>query len=181
MRTLYLVALGHVDAPLMDAAERTVLDWFPFDVTRMQEIRIEQDWFRPARAQYESVPMMQTLAAALPAGGARILGLTTVDISIPMLSFLFGQAQFNGPVALVSAARLRQEFYGMPADEPLLLERLTKEVLHELGHTSGLIHCPAAECAMSLATHIGLVDTKQPAFCKACGSQLVRHLTALRG
>ena len=74
---------------------------------------------------------------------------------------------FNGHVALVSVARLRQEFYGMPADGPLLLERLTKEVLHELGHTSGLIHCPAAECAMSLATHIGLVDTKQPAFCMA--------------
>lgn len=174
------MALGHVDAPLMDAAERAVLDWFPFDVARMEEIRIEEDWFRPAREQYESVPMMQALAAAMPADGARILGLTAVDISIPMLSFLFGQAQFNGPVALVSAARLRQQFYGMPADEALLLERLTKEVLHELGHTSGLIHCPDAECAMSLATHIGLVDMKQPAFCKACGSQLVRHLTALR-
>ncbi len=165
----------------MDAAERAVLDWFPFDVARMEAIGIEKDWFRPAREQYESVPMMRTLAAAMPADGARILGLTAVDISIPMLSFLFGQAQFNGPVALVSAARLRQEFYGMPADESLLLERLTKEVLHELGHTSGLIHCPETNCAMSLATHIGLVDMKKPSFCNGCGLQMVRRMSALQG
>jgi len=181
VRTLYLAALGHVDAPLMKAAGQAVLDWFPFDVVPLPEMKIETEWFRPARQQYESVPMMQALAAAMPSDGARMLGLTSADIAIPMLSFLFGQAQFNGPVALVSVARLRQEFYGMPADESLLMERLRKEVLHELGHTSGLIHCPEAECAMSLATHIGLVDMKQPAFCQACGSQLVRHLAALRG
>ena len=181
MRTLFLAAVGHVDPELIDAAERTVLEWFPFEVDRLPGLPPDPAWFRAERGQFESVPIMQALSTAMPAGAARILGLTELDIAIPMLSFLFGQAQFNGPVALVSLARLRQEFYGLPEDADLLVERLTKEILHELGHTSGLIHCPATECVMSLSTHVGLVDAKQPAFCKACGSHLVRHLAASRG
>ena len=74
-----------------------------------------------------------------------ILGVTDVDLAIPMLSFLFGQAQLDGRVAVVSLCRLHQEFYGLPADRGLLRERTVKEVLHELGHTFGLAHCSDSE------------------------------------
>jgi archaemetzincin len=69
---------------------------------------------------------------------------------------------------------LHQEFYGLPAQESLLRERTVKEVLHELGHTFGLVHCSEQTCAMSLATHIELVDAKQEQYCTRCGLQLVR-------
>ena len=77
----------------------------------------------------------------------RVLGVTDVDLAIPMLSFLFGQAQFDGPVAVVSLCRLHQEFYGLPRRRRLLRERTVKEVLHELGHTFGLVHCAEPTCA----------------------------------
>ena len=43
--------------------------------------------------------------------------MTEGDLAIPTLTFVFGQAQLDGPVAVVSLARLRQEFYGLPGDD----------------------------------------------------------------
>ncbi len=173
--------VGTVPEELLTATEKTVAEWFPFDACRLPELPMPADAWQPERGQYESVTIMKALAAARPPDAARLLGLTTADIAIPMLSFLFGQAQFNGPIALVSVSRLRQDFYGLPPDQDLLLERLAKEVLHELGHTCGLIHCPDSLCAMSLSTHVGLVDAKNASFCAVCGSQLVRRLTSSNG
>ncbi len=121
------------------------------------------------------------LAQYAPPDATRILGVTDVDLSIPMLTFLFGQANLDGPIAVVSLCRLHQEFYGLPADESLLRERTVKEVLHELGHTFGLAHCSEPKCAMSLATHIELVDGKEEQYCARCGTRLVERFTSLGG
>jgi archaemetzincin len=104
-----------------------------------------------------------------------------VDLAIPMLTFLFGQAQFEGPVAVVSLCRLHQEFYGLPGQESLLRERTVKEVLHELGHTFGLVHCSDPRCAMSLATHIELVDAKAEQYCARCGLHLAQRFAREEG
>ena len=124
---------------------------------------------------------MRTLAEAAPPDTARILGVTEVDLAIPRLSFLFGQAQLEGSVAVISLCRLRQEFYGLPPDDELLRERTIKETLHELGHTFGLTHCRESKCVMSLATHIGLVDQKAERYCARCGTYLAHRLAAAIG
>ena len=85
-----------------------------------------------------------------------------------MLTFVFGQAQLNGPMAVVSLARLRQEFYRLPPSRILLTARALKEVLHEVGHTFGLIHCQDRSCTMSLATNIQQLDMKGSEFCRSC-------------
>lgn len=124
--------------------------------------------WNPQRRQYSSFEIMRRLAAGKYEGASRVLGLTPYDLFIPALTFVFGQAQLDGRVALVSLARLKQEFYGLPPDEELLRLRLRKEVVHELGHTLGLIHCPASYCAMRLSTSILHVDVKQDRLCEAC-------------
>jgi archaemetzincin len=69
----------------------------------------------------------------------------------------------------------------LPSDESLLRERLVKEVLHELGHAFGLTHCAESKCVMSLATHIGLVDSKEQRYCGHCGEHLVHRFAAPDG
>ena len=73
---------------------------------------------------------------------------------------------------VVSAHRLRQEFYGLPTDPELLHERLLKEALHELGHTYGLRHCPDYTCVMSASNGVERIDLKRAEFCPAC-TQLI--------
>ena len=79
-------------------------------------------------------------------------------------------------MALVSLARLRQDFYGLPPDAPLLRERAAKEAVHELGHTFGLVHCPDAFCSMSLSSNIQQVDSKSGGLCPACSARIAEAL-----
>ncbi len=138
-------------------------------VQRCAPLEIPDAAFDERRRQYSSVAFMLALARGCSGGVDRVIGLTECDLFIPMLTFVFGQAQLGGRVALVSLARLRQQFYGAAADPELLRLRLMKEIGHELGHSFGLIHCPDRDCVMSLATSIQEVDRKTVDFCRSCG------------
>lgn len=177
MNDLCLVPIGDVPGNSLDWIEGAAAEWFPLPIQRLPAMPIPERAFDAKRGQYQSVEIMKMLSQIVPRDASRILGVTDVDLSIPMLSFLFGQAQFDGPVAVVSLCRLHQEFYGLPAQESLLRERTVKEVLHELGHTFGLVHCSEPTCAMSLATHIQLVDAKAEQYCARCGLQLVERFS----
>jgi archaemetzincin len=96
-----------------------------------------------------------------------LLAVTDRDLFVPVLTFVFGQAQLGGRSAVVSLARLRQEFYGLAAQSRVLLERAAKEALHETGHMFGLVHCADRSCAMSLATNVRQIDLKQAGFLRA--------------
>jgi archaemetzincin len=75
----------------------------------------------------------------------------------------------------VSTARLGEEFYGLPAREELLRERLLKEAGHELGHTFGLRHCPDWNCVMASSHAVERLDVKSAEFCTRCRKPLSRN------
>jgi archaemetzincin len=121
----------------------------------------------PERRQYWSTAILQRLANA-SSPGERVLGVTACDLYVPVLTFVFGEAQLDGNCALVSTARLKEEFYGMPQRKELARERLIKEAVHELGHTFGLRHCRDWRCVMSSSHAVELLDVKEAGFCTAC-------------
>ena len=181
MNALYLVAIGTVPEIALDWIENAAAEWFPLPIRRLPPLSLPDAAYDRKRGQYQSVEIMKMLAQNAPPDATRVLGVTDVDLSIPMLTFLFGQANLDGPIAVVSLCRLHQEFYGLPENENLLRERTVKEVLHELGHTFGLAHCSDPKCAMSLATHIELVDGKEEQYCVRCGMCLVQRFASSGG
>ena len=93
------------------------------------------------RQQYHSSEILAAMQRHIGSHTWRLLGVTEFDLYIPILTFVFGEAQLGGSGAVVSYHRLKQEFYGLPADLDLLANRLLIEAVHELGHTLRLSHC----------------------------------------
>lgn len=119
------------------------------------------------RNQYYSTAILQAMQSRAEPG-ARLLAVTSLDLYVPVLTFVFGEAQLGGGCAVVSSHRLREEFYGLPAREELLWERLVKEAAHELGHTFGLRHCDDWRCVMTSSHAVERLDVKGRDFCGAC-------------
>ncbi len=120
------------------------------------------------RAQYNSSEILIQLIADPPADAVKILGVTDVDLFIPILTFVFGEAQLDGIGAVVSLHRLNNGFYGMPEDNRLLVERMLKESVHELGHTFGLLHCTHPGCVLNASTYVEDIDQKSVDMCPQC-------------
>ena len=133
-----------------------------------------EDSYNPTRKQYHSTHILKEMLDELPSDALKMIGITSADLFIPILTFVFGEAQLDGKVGIVSSARLQQEFYGLPPNQALLKRRLIKEIKHELGHTFGIVHCSLRECVMSVANNIADVDSKGISFCESC-RELLRH------
>ena len=128
--------------------------------------------FDVRRDQWGSILVLEMVHRLCPADAVKLLAVTEHDLFIPVLTFVFGHAQLGGRAAVISLARLRQEFYGLAPDRQILLDRAFKEALHETGHTFGLFHCSDPRCAMALSTLVQHIDRKRPEFCPACCRQL---------
>jgi len=170
MKKLDLLPIGNYDARLLKSVAPALSDAFRVS-SRILDKRLDPQFsFHSERGQYHS---SEILAAMQPyADGAwRLLGVTAVDLYIPILTFVFGEAQMGGPCAVVSFHRLMQEFYGLPQDIDLLTDRLIKEAVHEIGHTVDLTHCDDYSCAMAPSHTVEWIDLKQGALCPDCQSQ----------
>jgi archaemetzincin len=130
----------------------------------------------PGRSQVDSDFMLKSVetkqAARNAAPGTVLVGLTTQDLGTKVFSFAFGRARHHGHAALVSLARLRPEFYGLPPDPKLTVRRAVAEILHEVGHTAGAGHCNDLACVMHFATNVESVDLRGSAFCPSCTAKL---------
>ena len=121
------------------------------------------------RQQYDSTRLLAQLKACCQ---GEVVGATVHDLYIPVLTYVFGEAEMPGRAAIFSIHRLREEFYGLPPDVRLLEERALRELWHEVGHLRGLTHCPDAACVMSASHSLEQVDAKTDQFCPACRGRL---------
>jgi archaemetzincin len=132
----------------------------------------------PGRDQVDADRLLERIEAWPAAAGVLLVGLTPLDIAIPIFTFVFGRARAGGRAVIVSLARLDPRFYGLPADPALAERRAVDEVLHELGHVTGLRHCDDAFCLMRFAGSVEQVDARGSSFCARCAGRLPRWMGA---
>ena len=129
----------------------------------------------PARNQYDAGLILEHFYRDLPPEGLR-LGLTALDLTLPILTYVFGEALVGGRVAVVSIFRLGREPGHPRKDLGLLYERLVKVGLHETAHALGVPHCRRPDCLMRFSYGLEHLDALEPQFCSSCRQALATFL-----
>jgi archaemetzincin len=173
MKLLQLLPIGNVDDELLKDL-RPAVEEILCVPCGILPVRLDPEFaFHGERQQYHSPDILRRMHSSLTTDSWRVLGIATVDLYIPILTFVFGEAQMGGPCAVLSAHRLRQEFYGLPHDPELFRQRLIKEAVHEVGHTLNLTHCDDYRCVMASSHAVEWIDLKESALCETCRSAVL--------
>jgi len=181
MKRISLIPIGQGALYVLLALENALRGAFGVRVEALPPQPEPTYAYEPDRKQYYATAILAMLRG-LRGEDERSLGVCDVDLFAPGLNFVFGEADAEGGVGVISLWRLRPQFYGQPQDENLFLERAAKEAIHELGHTLDLGHCSDRSCVMYFSNSIADTDMKGPAFCGRCRGQLgERGLEAQKG
>lgn len=166
---IYILPLGNIDLDFFEKLEKDLEKKFGFEVKIKNMKEIPNYSYNKDRDQYNGRIILNELENINFRNAEKILAITEVDLFMEDLNFIFGQAESNGKICLISTKRLNPEFYGKKLDRDLFYKRILKEAIHELGHTFGLKHCENKKCVMCISNNIGNTDLKNNDFCEECG------------
>ena len=179
MKSIYILPLGEIDQEILAAIKTELTIIFQVPTKILTTVSNPSYAFEPKRSQYYSTKVLKEISQQLPSDGIKILGITEVDLCTPVLTFVFGEAHLDGKSAVISLSRLRQEFYQLPVNKKILINRVIKEAIHELGHTFGLVHCSNSQCVICFSPNVLSVDHKGNNFCPLCQEILANHIVEM--
>lgn len=173
-----VVPVGDVPREALSEVGPTLAASLDAKIVLAPGIALSSSTYNAHRRQYHSTQVLETLARTKQRDWERMLGVVDVDLYVPDLNFVFGEADMQRGVAVFSLARLRPSGSGEIA-KALFLRRAATEAIHELGHTYGLQHCADPHCVMWFSNTLAETDRKGLAFCAGHASQLAmaRQLT----
>jgi archaemetzincin len=131
----------------------------------------------PGRNQYDAEWILKHVLRGLNPGTIR-LALTPLDLTLPILTYVFGEALVGGGAAVVSLYRLGTEPGQPRRDLGRLYERLVKVTLHETAHALGVPHCRRPGCLMRFSYGLTQLDALEIQFCPDCREEMFRQAKA---
>ncbi len=167
-KKICIIPIGSIDKEILYYTQKELAERFNMKIDLGEEQEDPNYAYNKKRRQYHSTRILKRIHNLKLSGYDRILGIADVDLFVPELTFVFGEADIARKVALISLVRLRQEFCDLPEDIALFKKRTVTEAVHELGHTYGLRHCTNSNCVMFFSNTLGDTDRKGPTFCDTC-------------
>lgn len=176
-----LISFGYFEKGLLEIICDDVEHEFSVPVKIRDGYLALSEYYDPARKQYNGNELLKVIELRFATDTTKTLGLFNVDLFIPILTYIFGQAFLNGRSGIASIYRLSNERYGIKKDQTIFVDRIRKEVIHELGHTFGLIHCSNPTCVMRSSTYVEDIDQKEHMLCNQCRSKFINRNTISSG
>jgi len=168
VREISIVPINSIDAGLLTRLALCLEERFLATAVVRATLALPKTALNSARGQLFFGSLVGRLVAAYETRDELVLGVTEFDLYKTSHQFVFSSSSEAQRCAVVSLHRLRSEYYGDPADENALFQRLLKESVHEIGHALGLKHCYNARCAMYYSNSVFDTDNKYSHFCETC-------------
>jgi archaemetzincin len=170
---IILISFGYFEKGVLEMISGDIEREFSMPVKIREGFLDLSEFFDPYRKQYDGNRLLKEIESKFAAETAKTVGLFSVDLYIPILTYIFGQAFLNGRSGIASIYRLSNERYGIKGDKNVFIDRIRKEVIHELGHMFGLIHCTNPVCVMRSSTYVEDIDQKEHSLCQRCREELL--------
>jgi archaemetzincin len=168
-----VAAVGSVEPDAIARLAPLLRETFRAEAVVARPLPLPDRGWNARRTQHLSTLILDELARARRPEWERLLGICEVDLYVPGLNFVFGEADAARRVAVFSLWRLRPSGTGNEAQE-LFQRRAATEAIHELGHTYGLAHCMERRCVMWFSNTLAESDAKGTAFCPTHAAALSR-------
>jgi archaemetzincin len=175
---ILIAPVGELSSELIESLGREIKRIFGWPTETRSLLKDLSFALDTNRNQYHSTLILGQLAARMPPNAKRVLGIAQVDLFIPILTHVYGEAQLGGKACIVSTFRLNEGHSGMTIPKKYV-DRIVKEAIHELGHTFKLRHCPDHTCIMHYCRNEEDVDRKSDQLCRYCKIMLEDEIKRL--
>ncbi len=177
--TIVISPIGDFDAEITESVKNGIRSIYGFPATILPLLENAGFAFDSLRNQYHSTPILEKLESFAPPFAIKVLAIIEVDLFIPVLTHVYGEAQLGGRTCIVSTCRLKSSF--LPARiNGSHIQRIVKEAIHELGHTFNLRHCREQSCIMHYCRTELDVDRKSDQLCRYCKILLEDEIKRLK-
>jgi archaemetzincin len=167
-RIIAVQPLGHVRQDVLEVVSSNLQAFFQIPTEVFLEQPIPEVAYNTHRNQYNCYPILKFLGTIRPDRGVKIVGVADVDLFIPILTYVFGEAELGGNATVISTWRLARGKDQQPVSPQQLFERAAKIAVHEVAHTFHLAHCKEAGCVMGSFPTPSHIDDMPICFCRYC-------------
>lgn len=176
---IYLLVLGQpLPEPELDYVEAALRLYFPNPLARLPIEPLPQSAYYAPRRRYRAERLLDYLERRTPEDAQVMMGLTQADISTTKGDVydwgVLGLATLSGRQCVISSFRTARG----AKDVMQARQRLTKTVIHEVGHAIGLPHCPNYGCIMEDGKGSVLTTDHEQDVCATCRGKVGQLMLA---
>ena len=171
-RPIGVVPFGEVPHIASKTIAANILGYTHMDTEIAPPLEHPEYAFDKGRLQYNAGTILKVFESMPFHDYEKVVGVIDVDLFVPILTHVFGEARQGGRHALVSLFRLKRNADGSTPSKPVFLERTAKVALHELGHLFNLTHCMDQRCLMHFSGGLQDLDKAPLYFCRYCSIYL---------
>ena len=165
--SIVISPIGNLGPEITEPVKKEINRIFDFPALIIPVLEDVDFAFDSGRNQYHSTSILQQLEKSAPSFAMKIIAIAKVDLFIPILTHVYGEAQLGGKACVVSTYRLKDQIFAAHPDV-IFTKRIVKEAIHELGHTFNLRHCKEHVCIMHYCRTELDVDRKSDQLCRYC-------------
>lgn len=170
---IMLLPVGPLDVATLEVIRAPIEDIYGRRTQIGGSLPVPKYAYNPTREQYHSSAILKRVETARVPEWDAAVGITEVDLFVPEVPFIFGEADRSTRSALISLRRLRAEAGAPEMRRDILSRRFVSEVIHQIGLIRGLAHCPNNRCVMYFAAAVSDIDKRGSSLCANCRKRLV--------